>query len=244
MNSNTFYNLDSQLYMVEDDKADAGDYVESLSDIFSYKNVYYITNIDEMSNAILDESLLVKKKVFWIDINLGLGREKEGLEIIDYIKKSQKESLIIVHTANGDYKSRCIELGADYFFIKREPEKTMNSIKSIINEFLAKPSIETRILEYEAQIIDVDLAKGLVKLECYYNNSVVMGYVPIQNLSSVLISKIELGQHVIVTVEYGEKSSYSIVPIEKKEAEDTGNSVLLRPDDNDLLDSDFWLNKL
>jgi len=243
MSENTFYNTDSHLYMVEDDLGDAEDYVKALDKIISENNVAYITNIDEMSNEILQEDKLIKK-IFWVDVNLGAGRKTEGFEIISLIRGRLSHALIIVHTAYADYEKTCLELGADHFFVKKDSEKTTAEIKAIINAYINKKNAEKNTIEYRAQVTDIDLRKGYIKLDCDYNDAIVDGYVPMQLLSIALREKIERGQLVRIKIEFGDKTSISIDADEQKNDDDSLPSNLLRPDGADMLNNDFWSDKL
>ena len=78
-----------------------------------------------------NKGLLLKKAIFLIDINLGEGKEQEGLVIIKELRKNFPRAIILVLTAYHEYREKAINLGADEYFLKSFDLK--NNFRQILN---------------------------------------------------------------------------------------------------------------
>lgn len=56
---------------------------------------------------------------FILDVNMGEGREQEGIDALEDLKSLDRRSFVIVYTANPDLVEKSIRAGADYAVEKR-----------------------------------------------------------------------------------------------------------------------------
>lgn len=126
----------AQFVMIEDQADLAQSFVRHLDIIPLVNQIAYITDIDTLTNFLQDKNYI---RVFWVDINLGLGRENEGLDMIRLIRSLSPKSLIIVYSAYADTKEKCLELGVDKFFMKspRNFKETLENIRETIVSYLS-----------------------------------------------------------------------------------------------------------
>lgn len=130
----------------------------------------FITDEDQLLDFLLNTE---STRVFIVDINLGIGREADGVVMIKIIRKESPDALIIVYTANGD-KAECLNAGADYFYLK-EPadiEKTFESINANIENYLKDKNWPYGpVVSYYSSVINI--SEKSVFFECYYEKEII-----------------------------------------------------------------------
>ena len=107
-------NESSEMIVVEDNPVSQEDYVEHLHLGKDIETV--CVNSIEKAKELLAER---KRRAWLVDICLGVGREKEGIDIIKLVKDLDGEnSFIIAYTGHVEYEDECREAGADLVFLK------------------------------------------------------------------------------------------------------------------------------
>jgi hypothetical protein len=119
-----------ELNHFEDEEEIAEDFIDDLN----LSNIVANIHADD-SNL---QQILFKRnlrKAFVLDITFKPNRGALGLNILSCIRQTDKESLIIVYSAHKEYKERCFELGADFFFQKESQnyEDHIGEIRRILN---------------------------------------------------------------------------------------------------------------
>lgn len=226
-------NNKTKMFMIEDKKDNAEDYLNHSGISKMIKNITHITNYDDFLEAILEN---FPHNVFWVDVNLGRGKEQAGLDIIKYIREHHKNALILVYTAYASNRKSCIDAGADHFFLKGgDYSKTMDDINKVIQDFLDSQS---RKIEYIAEVAHVD--EEWVKFEFEYEGREYTRFYPIAPVEAALESDLVVDAKVKIT--YLEKGSKIEILFEK---------IALAPDldeeeddDDDLYNSNIWSNKI
>ena len=105
-----------QVFIVEDEREQAELYKAQL-DLPESTAIKY--SIVSSFNQVLDQYLERETiHVFLIDLNLGPGREEDGISIIKMVKKFNSFSLVLVYSANKHLKEKAIKAGADLFLRK------------------------------------------------------------------------------------------------------------------------------
>lgn len=147
---------------------DANELVNSYYDMLDIYEKYIekpitIIEIDELLDLLNNPYPL---RIFLVDINLGLGRKRDGLKMIEAIRKKNDDALIIVYTANGD-KTECMEAGANHHFQKRFGiEVTFQKIREIIEEYLKKhTSFDKSTTIFYAEVAHFNEG-GMIRLDC------------------------------------------------------------------------------
>lgn len=81
---------------------------------------------------------LLHPEVIVLDLRL---RSGSGLSVLDYVKAKQPDSIVIVLTNYGDaeYRNKCINLGADYFFDKSRDIDTFIGVLAELETQLFAP---------------------------------------------------------------------------------------------------------
>ncbi len=85
--------MDPQFVRIEDDLELGQAFIEHLNISHLVNQVAYITDIQFLKSFISQPN---RKRIFWVDINLGIGRENDGYEMIKVIRSDTTDSLIIV----------------------------------------------------------------------------------------------------------------------------------------------------
>lgn len=101
--------------------------------------------------------------VFVIDIDMGPGRQEEGLRAIRELdamrKKEGKKFLIAALTSHGEYKARAGKAGVDIFIIKDKPQiDALEVITYAIQDRADQMQAELAALQYEN--LDRQLREG------------------------------------------------------------------------------------
>ena len=126
----------NQFIIIEDETEAAQTFVRHLDIDDIIPQVIYIKDIEALTNFISDYN---PKRIFWVDINLGIGREDEGLAIIKTIRKYCPPALIIVYSGYEDRMQKSLELGADKFFLKGfEYQRNIAEIRDTLVAFLTE----------------------------------------------------------------------------------------------------------
>jgi len=99
---------------IADDSQIVRDRLSSM--LMDMENVEVIGQAKDVINAILGIKKL-NPDVVILDIRMGWG---SGIEVLQHIKEESPSPLVIIFTnyPYPQYKKKCIELGADYFFDK------------------------------------------------------------------------------------------------------------------------------
>jgi len=228
---------DSQIFMIEDEADSARNFLKH-SEINKLMNeIAYITDFDTLSNFILEESSV---NVFWVDINLGHGREEDGIEMIKIARKKCPGALIIVYTAYFELEEKAFAAGADHFFQKgAEYGSVMKDIQGIVKEFLREKGVRIKITEYFAEIAHIE--KDWVKVECTYGGHEMTKFFPISPVRACLQEDFMVDA--VVKVKVVEKGSEIKVNFEKAYAH-AGYSAGEDEERANLLESEIWENKL
>jgi hypothetical protein len=108
-----------------------------------------------------------------IDINLGVGKETYGLEIIKEAKKSLPQSFIVAYSTDNSHEADALEAGAKIFCEKRTSvwDNEKERIREKIFEFFCKPNHngmvtpQTLLAEYKATVLDIIEHEEIVHLE-------------------------------------------------------------------------------
>jgi len=224
-------NYKTQMFMIEDEEDVAKNYLVHSGIQNMIKEIACITNHDDLLDSILQGFPF---KVFWIDVNLGEGREEEGLDIIKYIREHHHDALVIVYTAYADNQESCMAAGANHFFLKGgDYSKTMNQINRIIQDFLDNQS---RKIEYIAEVAHVD--EEWVKFEFEYEGREYTRFYPIAPVEAALENDLIVDTKVKITyLEKGPKIEITFEKIAAPEEDDD-------EEDDDLFDSNIWSNKI
>lgn len=116
---------------IADDSQIVRDRLSSM--LMDVENVELIGQAKDVINAILGIKKL-NPDVVILDIRMGWG---SGIEVLQHIKQESPSPLVIIFTnyPYPQYKKKCIELGADYFFDKStEFEKVPDLLKQLQNK--------------------------------------------------------------------------------------------------------------
>lgn len=106
-----------ELIFIEDEKENAESLYVHIG-LQKFSNAHFFDDCRFLDSNQIDNS---NKKVYFVDINLGTGKQKEGLNIIKKIRTVDPSSLIIVYSALNKFEEESISIGANYFRLK-EPE--------------------------------------------------------------------------------------------------------------------------
>ena len=224
--------ITTQAYVVEDNR-DIGqkcirhsgidrliDYCAIIDDFDSFSN-----------NILLDEH----PKVFIIDVNLGTGREEDGIKMIEIARKKCPDALIIVHTAYEEFEDRCVEAGAKHFFVKsKNYENNMQKIYHFVDQYLRKKGINIKTVEFRAQIAHIDPA--WVTLECKYEDQELVKRFPSGPIQAALQDFYAVDAEIKIRIV--QKNTEVKILVERIESEKRNTP---KPG---LLDSEIWNNKL
>ena len=132
--------LEKQFVIVEDEKDQAESYKEML-DLPSetVSNVSIAFNLNEVLDSYLGKD---SHYAFLIDLNLGVGREEEGLHVVKAVKKLFPEALVMVYTGNIRLKKKAVDAGAD-MVVKKDPTTYVQDFRAfrekIIDHFNELP---------------------------------------------------------------------------------------------------------
>ncbi|MCJ7580077.1 MAG: response regulator, partial [Candidatus Aminicenantes bacterium] len=123
--------MNCRIFIVDDSKVLCNHLLEKFND---FKDLDIVGIAHNFSDAIklIDQS---KPDVTILDIQLPGG---SGIGILDHIKKKQLSNKVIIFTnyPYSQYRQRCMEVGADFFFDKHtEFNELFKVVKKFIKEF-------------------------------------------------------------------------------------------------------------
>ncbi len=138
-----------------------------------------IIAVDSISEVV--QTFIRKEvKVYIVDINLGKGKDEEGIDIIKLIKSKFPNALIIAYSAYTDKKQKCIEAGASLFMKKsaKNYEEDLLQIVRIVksNPMISKQKEELKSTQNNKKINTlfgkIDLIQDdFITLYCYIGKS-------------------------------------------------------------------------
>lgn len=177
------FEFSNQLLMIEDDVSISQNLVKhlDLGDLIS--QVAYITEFNILHEFLLQDD---HNRVFIVDINLGTGREEDGLFFIKEIRSRCPGALIIVYSAYSFFEERCRVNGADYFYTKGGYyEKNVEEIRKLIVNFVENKG-GGKLYEYYAEVADIDKERKIVKLDCYIGEEIIVRYFPLDLIAATV----------------------------------------------------------
>jgi len=121
-----------RIFIVDDSPIVVNRLIVMLSDIHEVSVVGYASNISSARNAILE----IKPDVVLVDIHLKQDApHANGIDLLITLRKTYPNMIIIMLSFNAtpQYKSKCIALGANYFFDK---SKDFDKIYEILKNML------------------------------------------------------------------------------------------------------------
>jgi DNA-binding NarL/FixJ family response regulator len=157
--------IKDEIVFVEDEVSQAKKFFSHLKLQDKIPSVRYLKNKDDLKELFREKGV---RRIYWVDINLGQGRRKEGIEVIKSIRKVEPDTLIIVYSGYPDEEHDCLEAGADLFF-EKDPvtyEDDLLQIRNLIVREHAKEESWDRIVTLYSQIVDIDEESNLVRLNC------------------------------------------------------------------------------
>lgn len=118
------------ILIVDDNVSYVERMISILSEDFHSARFHTATNYED-ATALIQE---LNPQVAMLDINLP---GKSGIDILNYIKKENKECRVIMITnhAFDSYRKKCIDLGAEHFLDK---SSDFEKIPSILTEMLGQ----------------------------------------------------------------------------------------------------------
>ncbi len=139
----------SLITIIEDDESQRKFFKKHLLKRFGELNesidILTISSISEVAQTFNKKK---ETKVYIVDINLGIRKDEEGIEIIKLIKSQSPNAFIIAYSAYTDKKQKCIDAGASFFMKKSATnyEEVLRQIVSIVksNAIVNSQSLETK----------------------------------------------------------------------------------------------------
>jgi ActR/RegA family two-component response regulator len=157
-----------EMVIVEDEIKQAEQYYRYLNLMDEIPYVKYAKNLDELKKILSTDGA---KRFYLVDINLGRGRNKEGIKVIRTIRDTDPDALIIVYTAYPSEEHNCLEAGADLFF-EKDSDTLENDLLQIRNTIIrtldGKGKAWDSITNIYSQIVDIDDEHNQVRLNCKY----------------------------------------------------------------------------
>lgn len=154
----------AKIFIVEDDEFMAHQNSQNLKIQGEADPAIVIRDMDDFAQTVLDGQQF---RVFLVDINLGIWRELEGLEIIKEARKRFPDALIIALSAYEDSRKSSLSAGADYFFKKENYDERMKEISDLVNEHRENNKHLMPTMLFYANVAHVDTETEMVKLDCY-----------------------------------------------------------------------------
>jgi DNA-binding NarL/FixJ family response regulator len=116
------------ILIVDDNVSYVERMISILSEDFHEARFHTASNYEDATSLIHE----LNPQVAMLDINLP---GKSGIDILNYIKKENKECRVIMITNHAfeSYRKKCIDLGAEHFLDK---SSDFEKIPSILNEML------------------------------------------------------------------------------------------------------------
>jgi DNA-binding NarL/FixJ family response regulator len=113
--------------IAEDSDAFAHRILTMLTKLSGVEIVRRVSNVPEAAEAIR----ALKPDVVILDISMPGG---SGIDVLEGMKKNRQTSIVIVFTNYGypQYRKKCLELGARYFFDKVELENVSELLRGLI----------------------------------------------------------------------------------------------------------------
>lgn len=236
--------LQSYIALIEDDPDLAESFENELEMSKVVDNIDTIIEVNDLLDFLrLNNESQAAVRVCIVDVHLGTGLPKQGIEVIKEVRKKSKDALIIVHTAYADTKDICMSVGANYFFVKSpgKTEKYFKEIDKIIENYLFE---KMKLVTYCAEISHINKEEELVKLDCYYDDEIIEKHFPIGPIEKALNDDLIVDKVVRVCI-FEEGNEIKIRFVES-------NTVLQDEDEDDDMDisndefmnSAIWTNKL
>lgn len=122
--------MNNQIAILEDKRSIAEKYAKhmKLKDV----DYEYLESIEDVRSVLLDQR---KQTAYIIDLNLGSGREEEGIEAIEEIRRYDPFAFIIVYSGNTGLEEKSLDVGADRFITKDQYKKNINKFCELITKY-------------------------------------------------------------------------------------------------------------
>ena len=192
--------IKDEIVFVEDEVSQAKKFFSHLKLQDKITSVRYLKNKDDLKELFREKGV---RRIYWVDINLGSGRRKEGIEVIKSIRKIEPDTLIIVYSGYPKEEHECLEAGADLFF-EKDPvtyEEDIWKIRNLIVRERVKEESWDRIVTLYSQIVDIDEERNLVRLSCKLKKDApetFEGVFPLKHFKNG--DKLVVDQHILVQI--------------------------------------------
>lgn len=226
--------------ILEDDEKLRQGYVRDLELLDLEGKVTSVDDDESLSEALLVES---DKKVFWVDIHQGDGREDQGIGWIKLIRTRYPEALIIAYTAYKFHEKACMKAGANLFFVKGGGyQKHIKEIRAEILKFIQHENKFFFVSEFYGKIVNI--GEEAIKIHYFLESDVVETYVAKGIIAATLIGEPKVNDAIKVSVVVkGATVKHVFNRIQKLPPEIFNRQNRAEKyGDDELMDSSFWTN--
>lgn len=231
----------AKIFIVEDDDLMAHQNSQNLKIQGEADPAIIIRNMDDFAQTVLDGQQF---RIFLVDINLGIWRESEGLEIIKEVRKRFPDALIIALSAYEDRRKSSLTAGADYFFIKGNYDERMKEISDLVNEHRENNRHLMPTILFYANVAHVDTDMEMVKLDCYMGDLNFERHFQLRPIAAALKGPVEVNVSLEVRVIQQDCGILTMFQQLDKIPGHSPHDQYEEENPIDLTQSPIWTNKL